>query len=207
MGPIGGGFGNVVFPGTGIPRDTGHAASLGPTVRGVYPPSFNRGTHNAAPIYPVAVPVFVNPYAGYGYGYGYPAPQQASAPVTVINAPQPSPTVIINQNYAPERANPVMRDYSQEQLPEPASVQSYQAPIPSNPDPPKRSAASDQPTIYLLALKDGTVYSAYAYWLEGDTVHYVTTKHAHNQASLDLVDASVSEQLNRERGVEFKLKR
>jgi hypothetical protein len=193
VGPIGHGFGNVLFPGTGIPRN--HITNLGATIRGVYPAHPGPiGGHRATPVvYPIAYPVYVNPYPYY---------QQPTAPVVV--QPAPAPTVIINHHYSPERVDPVMRDYTREPLPEPGSMQSYQAPIPSNPDPPKR-ASEDKPTIYLIALKDGTVYSAYAYWMESDTLHYVTTRHAHNQASLNLVDSTVSNQLNRERGVEFKL--
>ena len=207
VGPVGHGFGNVVFPGTGIPRpsvgvvplEATHAVRLGATVSGRY----NMPWPGRGGVYPVAVPVVVGgyPYGGYPYGYAQGA---GPAEINVINAPAPSPTVIINQNYTPDRAQPVVREYSQGTLTE--TIREYQAPVPSNPDPPKRKIDDDKPTIYLIALKDGTVYSSYAYWVEGDTLHYITTRHSHNQATLDLVDAPVSEQLNRERGVEFKLK-
>ena len=231
IGPVGFGFGNVVFPGTGIPQATGHAASLGATVRGVYPPGYGavggagygysgggRGGRVAAPVV-VPVPVYVGGGGGYGFGYGYDyAPPQMQQPpnVTVVNTPPEQPAVIINQNYAPERPQPVMRDYSREALPEPSAagggLSSYQAPVPSNPDPqpqPSRKpvvANDDNPTVYLIALRDGTVYSAYAYWLEGDTLHYITTRHSHNRASLSLVDEALSAQLNTERSVDWKLK-
>jgi len=208
-GPVGHGFGNVVFPGTGIPRITpppvtGHIPSLGATVRGVYPAGGNRGPRGggAFPIvYPVAVPV------GGFYGWSAAVPQPAPN-ITVINQ-QPAPAVIVNQNYTPEGARPVMRDYTNEPLPaarEAGPMQSYQAPIPSNPDPPRREAA-DKPTVYLIAMHSGAVYAAYAYWVEGDTLHYITTKHSHNRASIDLVDLKLSEQLNRERSVEFRVRR
>jgi len=202
-GSIGGGFGSVMFPGTGVPRGnpnigSAHIQGLNRSIRGVPPP----GNPNRPMIVPVPVVV-----GGYGYGYGY-----AQTPnITVINAPQPSPTVIINQNYAPEQARPAVRTYPEGSLPEPP-VSSYQAPIPSYPAPepsssPKviRSVHSDKPTIYLIAMRDGTVYSAYAYWVEGDTLHYVTTKHAMNMASVSLVDTAVTAQLNEERGVSVQL--
>lgn len=205
-GPVGGGFGSVVFPGTGVPRgnpaiSTGHIQGLSNSIRGI-PPAGRPGGYRGGG-YIVPVPVVVG---GYGYGYsGYTEPVQPN--VTVVNAPQPSPTVIINQNYAPETARPVMREYNQD--PSDSTVSSYQAPIPAVPEPVKprivRTIASDKPTIYLIAMKDGTVYSAYAYWIEGDTLHYVTTKHAMNMASVSLVDATVTNQLNQERGIEFKL--
>jgi len=204
VGPVGQGFGNVVFPGTGIPQiQGGHAVNLGRAIRGVPPVNPSPHQRGGRGIYPIAVPVYVSPWGYGGYGYG-PDPSA----VTVVSAPQPAPTVVINQNWLPERANPVMRDYTNEQLPEPAgdTIRSYQAPIPSNPDPPSRTVAEAKPTIYLIALREGVVYSAFAYWVEGTTLHYITTKHAHNQVSVDLVDREVSEQLNRERNVEFKLK-
>lgn len=203
-GSIGGGFGSIMFPGTGVPRGnpniSGHIPALNRTIRGVPPP----GRPNQPVIVPVPVMV-----GGYGYGYGY-----AQTPnVTVINAPQPSPTVIINQNYAPEQARPALRTYPEGALPAPEpAVTSYQAPVPSYaaPEPSSaprviRSVHSDKPTIYLIAMRDGTVYSAYAYWIEGDTLHYVTTKHAMNMASVSLVDTAVTTQLNEERGVTVKL--
>lgn len=204
-GSIGGGFGSIMFPGTGVPRGnpnmgSAHIQGLSRSIRGVPPPG-NPGV-------PIVVPVPVV-VGGYGYGYGYAQPPN----VTVINAPQPSPTVIINQNYAPDQARPAMRTYPEGSLPDPEpSVSSYQAPIPSHPAPVTsavqreiRSVHSDKPTVYLIAMRDGTVYSAYAYWLEGDTLHYVTTKHSMNMASLSLIDTALTTQLNEERGVSVKL--
>jgi hypothetical protein len=198
LGPIGHGFGNVVFPATGIPRVTGHIPNLSSTIRGVNPAIPRGRGHGGGIVYPIAVPVF-----GGGYGYSAYPPVQPQPNITVVNAPPQTPTVIINHSYQPDRANPVVREYTET---EPA-VQSYQAPVPSNPDPPRRSLDDDKPTIYLIAMSNGSVYSAYAYWVESGTLHYITTGHAHNQASLSLVDTAVSEQLNRERGIEFRLRK
>ena len=41
---------------------------------------------------------------------------------------------------------------------------------------------------YLIAFKDHTIYSAVAYWVDGDTLHYFTTGNTHNQASVSLID-------------------
>jgi hypothetical protein len=211
VGPVGHGFGNVIFPGTGIPQPSGHIPNLSSTIRGVYPgqpqPPIGRGPGRPGRTQPVVVPVpvYVGGY-GYGGGYGYYDQQPQPQPnITVVNTPQPAPSVIINQGYVPDRAQPVMRDY-----PGNSELNAYQAPVPSHPEPvkpaPARADNDDAPTVYLIALKDGTVYSAYAYWLEADTLHYITTRHSHNKASLPLVDESLSLQLNRERAVEFKLK-
>ncbi len=215
VGPVGHGFGNVVFPGTGIPQPqqpSGHIPALGAAVRGVWPaqPGGNQRQHRpgGGPVI-LPVPVYVGGY-GYGYGGGYDySQQQPQQPnITVVNTPQPSPSVIINQNYAPDRGQPMMREY-----PANTELGAYQAPVPSHPEPVKTAAPvtaqksdDDSPTVYLIGLKDGTVYAAYAYWLEADTLHYITTKHSHNRTSLALVDEPLSLQLNRERSVEFKLK-
>ncbi len=66
-------------------------------------------------------------------------------------------------------------------------------------------AAGDQPTIYLIALRDHTVVQALGYWMEGSTLHYVSAEHALNQVSIDLVDRDLSQRLNDERGLEFRL--
>ncbi len=212
VGPVGQGFGSVVFPGTGIPQtQPGHAQNLGATVRGVYPGQpGGRQHHGGSPAIAVPYPVLVG---GYGFGYGGYAPQvpqQQMPNITVVNTPQAAPSVIINQNYTPDRAQPSMREY-----PEGgggAELGVYQAPVPTHPVPPAKPAPAvtsvedDSPTIYLIALNDGTVYPAYAYWLEADTLHYITTKHSHNKTSLALVDEPLSLQLNRERRVAFKLK-
>ncbi len=197
IGPVGHGFGNVVFPGgTSFPQQ------LGATVRGGAIPGYH-GMAARRSLVPVAVPFYVG---GYGYGYG------SSPNVTIINQPPTNPSVIINQNYVAEGAKPVMHDYTNENLPQAAeeTMRSYQAPIPSVPEPPKRGGisgkASDKPTIYLIAFKDGTIYPAYAFWVEGETLHYITTKYSHNRADVELVDATLSEQLNRERSVEFEIK-
>ncbi|MEK7409097.1 MAG: hypothetical protein AAB225_28885 [Acidobacteriota bacterium] len=184
------GFGNVVFPGTGTAPRQGVPFSvyssfphrLGTTVSG-WPsvdPMQRRGT-----AWPVIYPVYVGGF----YPYDQPAYQQPPN-VTIIMPPQPQaqpvPPVTINQSFAPE---PVR-----------SSIQTYQAPAP----PP---VPEPEGVIFLIALKDSSVYSAVAYWLEGDTLHYITPQGKHNQVSLDLVDRAVSEKLNQGRKVEFRLPR
>jgi hypothetical protein len=74
----------------------------------------------------------------------------------------------------------------------------YQAP--SNEDP-----GPSDPSYYLIAFKDHTIYSAVAYYAEGDTLHYFTSGNVHNQVSLSLVDRQLTEQLNRDRNVTVRL--
>jgi hypothetical protein len=152
---------------------------------------------------------YVAPPAGYGYGYdpsygayppgagyysdpGYAAPGYGPGygPPGYTDPSQQPPVVIVNPNYRPDSVNPVLRDYSNTPLP-PAAAQT----------PPP----DDQPTIYLIAMKDHTIFPALAYWVEGDTLNYITSEGARNRASLALVDRDFSKQLNDERNVEFKL--
>ena len=220
-----GGFGSVLYPGTGhAPVGTGipsFPARLGANVAG-RPFGFNGGLggnhpggHSRTVIVPY--PIYYGGYGyGYGSGYGYDPsqvpPDQGGAPIVNTNT---APSVVINQNFIPERTSPVVREYSPSQPPEgdqSSGLRLYQAP-PSHPyadaqgqpQQERRTANGDQPTLYLLAFKDHTIVQALGYWMEGSTLHYVSVEHSLNQASLDLIDRDLSQRLNDERGVEFKL--
>jgi hypothetical protein len=118
-----------------------------------------------------------------GYGNGY---DQMTQP----------PVVIINQYFKPDTANPVLHDYSNAPLPEPGAQR-------SNSD--QTSAAGDRQVMFLIALKDHTIFPAVAYWVEADTLNYITVQGSKNSVSLDLVDRDFSRQINQERRVEFGL--
>jgi hypothetical protein len=60
-------------------------------------------------------------------------------------------------------------------------------------------------TGYLIAFKDHVIRAVTAYSVEGTTLYYTTPRGTREQAPLDSVDAGFSEQLNRERNVEFRL--
>ena len=219
------GFGSVLYPGTGhapVTRPPGaitdptFAGRLGATVRGYPPytgvaPGYAHPSHGRQTV--VAVPVFV----GGGYydpGYYQQAPQQPmQMPVVIQQVPQqqaPPPVVIINQQYRPDTANPVVRSYDSDQD-ETSAVRRYDAPVNPMPDPteqrPVRRARieDEKPTIYLIAFKDHTILPAVAYWVEGETLNYVTSQGTPNRASLSVIDKDFSKQLNRERQVEFSL--
>ena len=137
-------------------------------------------------------PVYYIPDA-YGTSY-YPDTSQytldySSAPVPPTNPQQP---VVINQYFVtkgsevpgqPMAANP----------PEPAPA--------VNPGDPLGPTEN----YYLIAYKNHSIYSALAYWIEGDTLHYVTTENTHNQASLSLIDVDRTYKLNADRSVPFSI--
>jgi VWFA-related protein len=71
----------------------------------------------------------------------------------------------------------------------------------------KTATRASEPTssIYLIALKDKTIDAATSYWVEGLVLNYITLQGAHVIVRLDLVDRSFSRELNRQRGLEFRV--
>ncbi len=192
------GFGNVVFPGTGTAPRAGvpfsapssFAQRLGVIVSG-WP-----GYTGAPALDPLRrrttiVPMIWPVYVGGFYPY-----EPAQPNITIITTPpQQAAPVTINQYFGAESGRALVREGGVER----ETVQSYQAPVREPVEPP-----ADR-VMFLIALKDSSVYSAVAYWIEGETLHYITTQGKHNQVSLDLVDRELSEKLNRGRQVEFRL--
>ena len=216
-----GGFGNVVYPGTGGPppavtggRNINFPGQLGATVAGrPYGGGIRQGGQVVNPgrsrtvVVPYAVPVYVT---------GAPSDAYLPAPAQQSQQFPPAPTVIINQNFSPEALHPMVRDYpeSPTMTSGPSgSMRSFEAPATGDPavqrlDTRAQSVAdANKATIYQIAFKSGTTYSTVAYWMDGDTLNYVTRDGAVNRASLDLIDRELSAQLNQERGVEFRLPR
>jgi hypothetical protein len=94
----------------------------------------------------------------------------------------------------------VVQNYSySEPKPPSVSIQTYP------PSTPQSGAQQSQETFYLIAFKDHRITAAVSYWVEGNTLHYVTRQHEQRQTPLDSVDRAFSEQLNRDRHVNFKL--
>jgi hypothetical protein len=205
-------FGSVVFPGSGAvgiqnPFSVTNPAfpiQLGRTVSGVTPgqPNFNhgggrnigvgRGGHRQnTVVVPYAYPVYVG-----GYYDNAVQPEVAPPPV------QQQPNVVVVYPQAPAPA-PIYMAPTPDQGEARATPYYYTAP--QTP----QSAAEPQSSIeqphYILAFKDHTIYSAIAYWVDGDTLHYFTAGNTHNQASLSLVDRDLTERLNKDSGVEVKL--
>jgi hypothetical protein len=65
--------------------------------------------------------------------------------------------------------------------------------------------AGSTATVYLIAFKDHTIRAAMGYAVEGTTIYYTTLEGTRERVPLDSVDREFSEQLNRERNVEFRL--
>jgi hypothetical protein len=139
--------------------------------------------------------------SSFDYGYGYPAAYSGVAAYPAAQPASPNNVVVV---YPPQqsavfadRAAPVIREYDeygQEVQPRAYSTVPQSAPPPS-----------DTPQVYLIAFQKGDIRAAVAYWVDGDTLHYVGTDHLERQSPLSLVDRDLSARLNRERHVTFTL--
>jgi hypothetical protein len=181
--------GNVVYPGgtsannpfiTRVTPNVVYPGGGGP--RMVIPGTTPRVQRNwgSSYIYPMY-------YPNYDPSYGAPsdqsaAPAQQSSPNVIVIYPQQTAAPVV----VPETAHPAMHVYQPETA-EPAE------------------AAGETTEHYLFAFKDHSIYSAVAYWVEGDTLHYFTNGHTHNQVSLSLLDRDLTERLNKESGTPLKL--
>jgi hypothetical protein len=161
-------------------------------------PGIHRVAPPARPVRTIIAPYpvfyggyFYGPYTGYdtapppAYDYGNNDPNNQQNYAYDPNQ-SGQPPVLINRNYTPDTVNPVIHNYSGA--------------------PPQDGPSSDAPQIFfLIAMKDHTIFSAAAYWVEDDTLNYITTQGVHNRASLDLVDRDFSKLLNSQRQIDFAL--
>jgi len=199
-------FGSVVFPGGTQTAPVNGGAPVVMTRPSVSPgqPAMHGKGPSGRPVggsgrgnrgsagYVYAYPIYVGGYDSY-----YQSPEQAPAiqqptpNITIVMPPQPQATPVMIQ------ANP---DGEYTTTPSRSSI--YE---PRRREPIDEPDASAEPTRYLLAFKDHTIYSAVAYWADGDTLHYFTSGNTHNQASISLIDRELTERLNREMGTDFHL--
>lgn len=195
-----GGFGNAVFP-AGTPANSPNITRFTPNAvfpggggpRLVIPGKRpNRYTGSPIVVLPYAFPVYVGG-SGYDNSYAQQPAQPQQPNVTVVFPPQAAPVIVPQYGQGdPAQFGP--------NAPSPGPPSMYQ-PEPSD------QASNDQSSIdhFLIALKDHTVYSVVAYWVDGDTLHYFTAGNVHNQVSLSLVDSALTTRLNRESGTDVKL--
>jgi hypothetical protein len=173
-----GGFPSLTKPlgGVAVPGTAKHAQGAGST-----------GVRYVGPVYYIP--------DAYGTSY-YPDTSQytldySSAPVPPSNPQQP---VVINQYFVTKGSDVPGQPT--------AAAPLRPAPAPAvNPGDPLGPTEN----YYLIAYKNHSIYSALAYWVEGDTLHYVTTENTHNQASLSLIDVDRTYKLNADRSVPFSV--
>jgi hypothetical protein len=71
--------------------------------------------------------------------------------------------------------------------------------------PPPATALFGPPDFYLIALRDHSIQAALNYWIEDNTLHYITRQHERKTTRFDDLDLEFTQQLNRDRRVEFRL--
>jgi len=138
-------------------------------------------------------------------------------PPIVVQQQVFAPSFVVNQNFVPERLNPVVREFPEGSLPAPAAeLRTFAAPpVPAFPDPKKAPQDPDAKTsaapaasssvVYLIAFTDGNVILAESFLVQDGVLQFTTKAGVKSRASLDLIDRAMTERLNRERGlaVEF----
>jgi len=141
---------------------------------------------------------YYSPYAYNPYGYAA-AP---SSGVTVVTTPMmsdPGPnTVIINSYGGGEAA----RGDDRQQVRIRRFEDERGAPPAANDTRPPAATANRSP-IYLIALKDGVIWAASSYRVQGQTLHFVTVRNESKQVPLTQLDRPLTDELNRERNVTF----
>ncbi len=117
----------------------------------------------------------ITSYDPYAYG-SYPA---YSAPPAAVQPAQPQQTQPQQPQY----------QYQPQQ-------QQYQ---------PQASASGAQSQYYLIALNDHSIHAATAYKVDGDQLHWIGLDGQEKQAAISTVDIRFSQQLNRDRHIDFQI--
>ena len=133
--------------------------------------------------------------------YGYPVYVGGYVDTTNPAEPaqQPQPDTPVNDSSQPAPA--VIQYFGSDDAQDPTTPTA----APEDSQPVEEPASIAEPSHYLIAFKDHSIYSAVAYWVDGDTLHYFTSGNTHNQVSVSLVDRDLTERLNKESGLEVKL--
>jgi hypothetical protein len=152
---------------------------------------------------PYYVPIYVGGYAGYSGYSDAPPPDPAAGPGPAAGPPpggaQPNVIVVYPPASGPQVIGGAYGETAVAVPPPPPPPQ------PVAPAADQQASAFAPASYYLIAYKDHTIYSAVAYWVVGDTLHYFTTGATHNQVSLSLVDRDLTQRLNEELGNNLQL--
>jgi hypothetical protein len=149
------------------------------------------------------------PYYGYGYGYGYPYYGYAYDPYAYGYDPY-----AYSGGYS--SAPPPQQDYSYQQGyppqgqvqggPPPQQQPQYQPQYQPSPQTQPQSAnEGNQPQFYLIAFSDHTIQAATAYKVEGDQLYWQDRENKEHHAPLSRIDVPFSQQINRDRNVDFQI--
>jgi hypothetical protein len=115
-------------------------------------------------------------YSGYDPNYYSVSPGYSSTPSTIVLPQAPQQQQVVVQP-----AQPIVQEFRDE------------------------FGQSRGEVTYLIALKDGSIRAAVAYWVDGGNLHYITRNRQEKVLSLDQVDRGFSDRLNRDQRVPFHL--
>ncbi len=153
------------------------------------------------------------PYYGYYgypyYGYGY-DPYYGADPYgydgAYSTAPAPPQNYSYGQGY-PQQGYP-QQNYPQQTYPQgyPQQGQGQVGPPPVAPQQTQPQAAvQGAGQYYLIAFTDHTIQAANAYKVEGDQIYWQDRDNREHHAPLSKVDVPFSQQINRDRSVDFQV--
>jgi hypothetical protein len=208
VGHSSGGFSRGGFSGGGAYRGGGFSSGL----RGGYGGGYNRGFYGGRGFnggfrgfrgyYGGWYPGFYRYGFGLGLGYGY---YSDWYPYSYGYSGYPADYGY--SNYYGSTAlsyPPVTQVYNQQ--PPPREQQSYdQAPLERSEARRPNDSDDYKPTLYLIALKDHNVRLALTYWVERGSLHYITMEREMREVPLASIDRDLSERLNRERNMTFRI--
>ena len=70
---------------------------------------------------------------------------------------------------------------------------------------PQSANESNQPQFYLIAFTDHSIQAATAYKVEGDQLYWQDRENKEHHTSLSRIDVPFSQQINRDRNVDFQI--
>jgi hypothetical protein len=135
------------------------------------------------------------PYYG-GYGYGYPYYDPYYSDPYAYGDPYG-----YSYGGSPYGGSPYGYNTAPAQPSQPVVVQQYTTPPAAQP----ATSYYQAPDFYLIAFSDHTIRAALSYRIQGDQIHWTTREHEEKDAPLSTVDRRFSEQINRDRRVDFRL--
>ena len=214
--PGGSGHGNILTPGTPGENTTPQHPALAAPPGSIRPSQFGdafddrfvrgrgrRGFRGPTVILPYGVPLYY-PYYGSSSHYVIEVP----AGMATGSSSEHVVTVDPGAQAEPERLPESKIFEVRPRTPGPRGAGGEVEEVPLEPDARGLGAAEDnpeEPFFHLIALKGGLIYAAREHWLEGNTLHYITTQGDRYVVPLAEVDLGFSERLNRERGMQFVL--
>ena len=144
-------------------------------------------------------------YPAYGYGYGYDPYAYGADPYAYdggySTAPAPQQDYGYQQGYPPQ--GQVQGGPPPQQ--QPPQYQGDYPPPPPVQTQPQSANEGNQPQFYLIAFNDHTIQAATAYKVEGDQLYWQDREGKEHHAPLSRIDVPFSQQINRDRNVDFQI--